>query len=509
MHDKLHILCDKYENNPEVLHKMAEYLDKQFPHALSLYVDRINRKHKLENQSKIYIEKFLNNPDHQYFYISQNDTFISYNGEKYGLIREDSIWHSILTDISKKEHLIPWKHKIKNMTIKRIKEDKSILCTIPESCTIQNVIQHLTPLLFLSKAETKYFLTLVGDNILKKNSGITHFSRIESHEFLTCLNDHTQSILGSHSSPITDIKHKYNNQLYKDCRTLCFNDSVKIGSCWEGFIKSHILDIIAVAVHYSNQFQNASNYIDSKCESPEAIQRITYISKTDADILMTKFQAEWLEPSNNNGEIKWVEMYYLWKSFIRTTCKFPIMPIFMKTLKHKLNIKLNYNEKLDLYSKVTSSKLSYVKIFQKFWTETITEGQDELEISELWSLYLTWTHNNNTEENVINEEKMHFLIEHFAGSSIIGKFVTSVKCNLWNKQAEMGDIINQLKVDYNFCDEDDVSIYQLYKDYCKKILETLNTRTVSKKYFEKYISKIIPSEYIKDNQLLKEYWNNS
>ena len=72
---------------------------------------------------------------------------------------------------------------------------------------------------------------------------------------------------------------------------------------------------------------------------------------------------------------------------------------------------------------------------------------------------------------------------------------------------EMEDIINQLKVDYDFCQEEDISIYKLYKDYCKRILDTTSKRTVSKKYFEKYISKIIPSEYIKDNQLLKEYWS--
>jgi len=72
----------------------------------------------------------------------------------------------------------------------------------------------------------------------------------------------------------------------------------------------------------------------------------------------------------------------------------------------------------------------------------------------------------------------------------------------------MEDIINQLKVDYNFCQEEDISIFKLYKDYCKKILDSSSSskRTVSKKYFEKYISKIIPSEYIKDNRLLKEYW---
>jgi len=223
--------------------------------------------------------------------------------------------------------------------------------------------------------------------------------------------------------------------------------------------------------------------------------------------LINKFVDEWLEPSNDSGVIKWVEMYYLWKSFIND-CKLPIMPVQIKQLKHRLSTKINYNDTLDIYTTITSSKLTYVKTFQTFCEQTISEGVDEFEISELWSLYYSWMREKNAKVNGINEEKMHFLIEHFAGSSITGKYVTDIKCNLWDKQAEMEDIINQLKVDYNFCQEEDISIFKLYKDYCKKILDSTSSskRTVSKKYFEKYISKIIPSEYIKDNRLLKEYW---
>ena len=507
MMDSINALHTKYKDRPAILCKMEEYMNKQLPHALDLFVERINRKHNLETQSNIYIDKFLNNPEQQYFYIPQSDLFIFYNGEKYVLINEDTILHILLSDISTKSHLIPWKHKIKNLVIKKIKEEKSLLASIPESCTIQYIIQHLTPILFRSKSESKYFLTLLGDNILKKSTQICQFARLESKDFLTCLHDHIQCILGTQCLPINTIKFKYHNQTFKDCKIISFNDSVKIRSCWDSFLKSHILDIIAVACHYSHQFQSANNYIESHCQNTEAIHSISYLSKTNSETLINKFISEWLEPSTDSGEIKWVEMYYLWKSFIRSECQFPIMPVYIKNLKTALSAQLNYNESLDLYSTVTSSKLSYVKTFQSFWKETIIEGDDEFEISELWSLYLKWMLEKGAKVSGINEEKMHFLIEHFAGSPITGKFITSIKCNLWDKQAEMEDIINQLKVDYDFCQEEDISIYKLYKDYCKRILDTTSKRTVSKKYFEKYISKIIPSEYIKDNQLLKKYWS--
>ena len=260
----LNNLYEKYKDQPEVLSKMEEYLNKQFPHALELFVTRINRKQNLEKQSQLYIDKFLNNPEQQYFYNHQTDLFIFYNGENYSIINEDTIWHLLLSDISTKEELIPWKHKIKNLAIKHIKE-KPITQSIPESNTIQYVIQHLTPTLFRSKSEAKYFLTVLGDNILKKSTNITHFTRLESKDFLTCLQDLIQYVLGCQCNPISSIKFKYYNQDFNNCSIFSFNDSVKITSCWNDFLKSHILDLIAVASHYSHQFQNANKYIQNHC----------------------------------------------------------------------------------------------------------------------------------------------------------------------------------------------------------------------------------------------------
>ena len=47
MSKSLSELYEKYKEQPEVLEKMEEYLNKQFPHALELFVNRINRKQKL------------------------------------------------------------------------------------------------------------------------------------------------------------------------------------------------------------------------------------------------------------------------------------------------------------------------------------------------------------------------------------------------------------------------------------------------------------------------------
>ena len=509
---KLKKIYDNYEDNPVIIKKIHEYLDKQLPHALEHFIEKqanqLKRKQALEKHSQIYIDNFLNNPDKQYFYISQSNIFIFYNGENYKIINEDDIWHILLRDISTKETLTPWKHKIKNSVIKLIK-DKHLTSSIPESCTIQYIIQHLTPTLFKSKSEAKYFLTILGDNILKKKTPMSHFTRIESQEFITVLRDHIQWLVGKHCLPCETFKFKYYNHDYKHCRIINFNDSVRIKTCWEGFIKNNVLNIIAVATHYSNQFQTAENYIKAHCQNQEVIHSICYLSNITETILIEKFIDEWIEESNTNSKITWNEMYYLWKSFIRRICNFPIMPMLLKNLKTQLSKNLKYDEINDTYNMITSAKLSYVKIFQEFWDENIAIGEDEFEVSELWSLYLSWIDPKNIKINEINEDKMLFLIEHFSKTPLIdGKMVPQIKCSLWDKQEEMREILNQLKIDYNFYQEEDIAIFKLYKDYCKKILDTNSNKTVSKKYFEKYITKIIPSEYIKNNKLLKEYWIN-
>ena len=144
-----------------------------------------------------------------------------------------------------------------------------------------------------------------------------------------------------------------------------------------------------------------------------------------------------------------------------------------------------------------------------FWEETVTEGEDEFEISEMLMIYLEWLQENEMDEEKenIDEEKMKFLINHFSFSKLEGKIIKNIKCSLWNKQEDMREVINQLKIDYNFYQVDDMPIYKLYKDYCEKTLESKDQKICSKNYFANYLAKIIPSQFLQSNKLKKEYWS--
>ena len=72
--------------------------------------------------------------------------------------------------------------------MKRIKENY-LLNSIPESETIQLVINALTTNIFPSKSAVKYFLCILGDNLLKKNNHLIHYINPNGKDFIRTLNN--------------------------------------------------------------------------------------------------------------------------------------------------------------------------------------------------------------------------------------------------------------------------------------------------------------------------------
>ena len=167
-------LYNKYKSFPNVQQKLIHHIVDALPaileNTVQQYQQREERKKSLEEKSDEFIEEFLAKT--RYFYHSGTELFFIYSDDKtYEIIKEDNIQHSVLTTITaSNKDLLPWKYKIKIQIIKRIRENNNILKSIPESETIQNIIRLLTPALFHNKDTVKYFLTVVGDILHKKNS---------------------------------------------------------------------------------------------------------------------------------------------------------------------------------------------------------------------------------------------------------------------------------------------------------------------------------------------------
>ena len=150
VNDTIDMLVKKYSGNEYVLKRMDNYIVNILPGLLENANKNNNERHKrkqeLSCKSKEYINKFM--LTNKYYYCCQNELFVLYDNKHFISCSEDDIQYKILSGISNDGELVPWKYKIKVGIIKLIKE-RSPLKAIPESATIQFVINLFFPGIFI------------------------------------------------------------------------------------------------------------------------------------------------------------------------------------------------------------------------------------------------------------------------------------------------------------------------------------------------------------------------
>lgn len=491
-------------DDDECREKLLEFIQKDLNEKMLTFWERRERLENLKKLSDSYINDFLENNDIQYFYISNSEIFICYNNETFKLINESEILHQILTGISKNKTLLPWKQKVKTSIMKIIKE-KNIFDIIPESHTIQYVLDQITPLLLQTKNEAKYFLTILGDNILKKNYDLIHIVNNRSKDFITTLEENVYHYFKNYYHVNTTFKFNWHDHEYKKCRILNFNKSVKNSSYWRTFIKYHILDIISVAVHYSKRYGNSDEYILSKKDDYPSLQNILYLSYTSKNDIINDFiNKSIIKVENKDVFMTFNEILYTWKIYLKNK-NLPNV-IFQREIKELLNNKLlNKDEN---YLGITSSYQGIIQNLSQFWRENIIKDDNEFEISELCDIYKRWLKINKIKSDIIEEDNILTLIKHFFKVEIEeNKIIKNINCKLWNKIDEMSIVIGDIKISYNFSPGMfNKSIQSIYEEYCTRAKNKFNFNIVSKKYFEKYITKIIPEKYLIRRLISNEFW---
>lgn len=499
---KITELYEKYKDSPKTINKLNTYINKHLPQLLEKCNDQEQKSLFLEKESQRYINEFLTDPYLQFFYISPTDMFIKYTGKNYEIVNEDEVWYTILTDITKKNVLVEWKQKIKNIIIKQIKNN-SLFNTIPESYTVQQVIKYLAPTLLDNKDHAKYFLTLLGDNILGKNQNLTFFTCHESKYFLENLEQFCLCYFKTKLNITSNIKFKYRNQDYKNCRIIYFTKSIQNTNNWFHYMKHNLFNIIAVACHYSNRFKNSDKYLTTKNENFK--NKVSYIKNNTEESIVQRFIDQMITfKDNHDYNIHFNDIYFLWKSYlILNNLPNMMYKITFETLIKKKIISTNNH-----FTGIESTHLNNIKLFKKFWHNTIIHDQDdEIEISELYVIFNNWTNSNKKKMINFSEEDFSNMIKHFYPDIIIedDKNLQNVKCITWDKQK---DIVDFLTNSYNDIMEsgEDKSLFQLYVLYCNYTEDT-NNLTVSKNYFIRYIDRVIPRQYISNNYILHSYFD--
>jgi hypothetical protein len=437
-------LLEKYRNDSYMIAKLHNYVCIQLPTIL----ENIKRTHE-ERQQRIaeltveqdeFIERFLNT--HRYFYVSTTEKFVSYDGTRYEITSEDNVLHHILTTITSEKQLMDWKQRTKVYIMKRIK-DNTLLKSVPESTTIQRVLDNVYPSLFETKQAAKYFLTIIGDSLFRKNSELVYFIQPRAKTFLREIANSSLYLFGSNTT--TSFKYKYYDHNYSQCRLVKINDSVETENIWGNILRNVSLDMLCVAAHYSIRYGSADEYISRFSNAPSLETYTFFLKNTSQEQLVVRFIDEYLQVSLNgtnqymgvspsstppnasnlllaltapasmsvptvyshspeiSGQkwqvgprdttrlISWKNMQYLWRHYLESL-QLPTV-IFQQNLKNMLTQQLreNYKEDADSFIGVSSRFMPAIRAFIYFWDTTIShEEMGEYEIDELCMLYKRW-----------------------------------------------------------------------------------------------------------------------
>jgi len=509
-------LFQKYENNEYMLQRIHTHIVNCLPNTLDIelvnHEKRICRNIFLTNEQQIFIQVFLQK--NLYYYLSSNNCFYEYNGVNYSIVKEDDIIHKLLSSISKDRVLLEWKYKTKIHIIKLIKE-RSLLNSIPESDTIQNVLNVLYPSVFVSKNHAKYFLNVIGDNILKKNQHLIFIVSPYMKKILNELEFIASDGLGVHNITHNFVTKYHENHSYEKCRCINMNETFA-KTLWVDMLKRNVHELMCVAVHYSKRYDNSDYFIENKVN--EDLKKYVYYIKNNTsqhivNDFCNKYIIETDKSKNTMDEMEWKNLHFLWKQFLSDN-QYPNM-IYSNTLKQLMKNKYAYSEEHDAFLNITSKFLPIQSDFIKFWNTTITVNEsqttdkfdNEMEIDELCGLFRVWakqydnlmTNGNITEENVLKILK-HF----FPNVEIIEeKYVLNITSIMWNKIIDINtffagylkDVLKEYTLALISFDE----VYNYYYKYCN---ENSIKFVVSKRYFEKHIYFTFP-DYIVYEKFIK------
>ena len=529
-------LTNRYENDSYMMGRLQTYLAN-----LPNWLDNENKKHKerisrfneLSMEQQNFFMIFLS--QHPYYYMPYNNIYYEYDGKTYKVISEDDIYYKLLSTITEEGKLMPWKYKTKQCIIKQIR-DRLLIKSTPETATIQEVIAYLLTI-FETKIEVKYFLTIIGDCIFKKNSdmGLLYFITSNIKKLVSTIDTISYVTTGNSIMSNFILKYHENHDLTK-YRLLRTNNQDISYDITKDVLNKIGINLICVACHYSDRYGSADKYLITKTTDQSFMSYVYYLSNNSLTNIITDFITKCLEPTADNTteyNISWKNMYYIWKCFL-SDVGIPSI-IYSEKLKNILKDKIPHTlSNGDItFINITSQYLPSVKCFLTFWERyiVVTNNQnmdDEYEIDELLSMFKSSDSKNlntNITENIFIKMISHF----YPNTEIIdNKYVLGIQCTLWdktididnalelykenciniNKNKNKGEISSSLLMSSELLISID-EIYDKYKNYnqSKNIVNKTRSLVVSKQFFEKYIQYKL-EDYVQFDKFVSSKWIN-
>ena len=554
-YDRINVLVNtvvsKYKDNKFMEDKIANYISTELLPQLTAdyeeYTELVARNKWLDDQTSRISASFMNT--HRFFYISNTERFILYDSVDYSITSIDKVLHTVLCEITNAinaSHPSPyteitnntvdtmsgisdWKQRTTNTVMREIR-DNHLIDTIPESATIQNVISSFYPTVFPTRDEAKFFLTSIGDMMLNKHTNRIFLADTSFKQMVGVICTEYNELFGNNHS-LASIKYKYHDHLYADCRILNVRntpDSSPAIDCIPGIqnqsdiIRTNIINIISVALHYSKRHGDSDLFATSYMNLEDS-DRIFFLRDNTQPEIIDRFIYEYIHKDNLNGENSSVvtqkDIGFLWKDFIRK-CGIPNV-IFSATLLLQLKslfpTKTLVGEKEYVFQGITSKYLPVVSSFLEFWDRDIvvhdessesTETIYELEIDELVSIYRGKCHSKRL---FVGAENIIQLITHFYPSVRItnDKYVCSVEFREWNKTTDIYNYLEYIKHTNQEkligCGQK-IPISNLYIWYIEYVKKMSLFGVTSKSFFEQTVCLVLKNHVHNDNKHILISW---
>lgn len=506
-------LFEKYKDNTYMLQRLNSHLSNlpnMLEQEMKKYEERVSRINELTLEQDNFYKVFLSK--HQYYYMPYNNIYYEYDSKTYRIIKDDDIHHQLLSTITDEGKLIQWKHKTKQTIIKKIKE-RSLFKSTPETYTIQNVLGFLKTL-FQTKDEAKYFLTVIGDCLFKKNvENLLFFVSSNTKKLITLIDSigyitTGNSIMSNFITKYHDT-HKINTYRLIKTNETYNNDIVK------DVLNNIGIDLLCVAAHYSERYTSSDYYLKTKLED-KTKNYIMFFNDNPLEKIVKEFIEQCIEvvTEETSAHITWKNMHYIWKIYLMNL-NIPNM-VYSTQLQTMLYEKINnINENGNIvFTNVTSKYLPNVSSFLSFWEKHITISNennvdDEYEVDEILTLYK----NSDQKNSQLSDTSIIKMICHYFSPQvevIENKYITNIKCNIWSKHDDINEFLNSYKNNGNpnivqLISFDD--LYHGYKTYfkAKSIIECKTLPIVSKDFFEKFLINQL-SVYVKFDKFVSSEW---
>jgi hypothetical protein len=540
LHKQVDEVATMYFKDPYMQSRIQTHV-KNLPTLLKTEYDVYQKKQlrqvQLYNDKRIFIQLFLSK--HLYYYLPSSELFYEYDGNKYSIVSSEVVIHTILSTITStcldgqvqqnntekvSQSLMEWKQSTKQSLIKQIKE-RNLFTSIPESSTIQTVISHIYPVVFETKNQAKYFLTIVGDNLFKKSSDLIYQVNKKIKSNINILEETTTQLLGVKNAG-TNFITKYHevSHPYEKCRLMKMNKDVS-QPIWIDILKNIGLDLLCVAAHYSIRYENADNFLEMKGD--EEMKRYAYFLKnTTKEKIIDYFVEEYIqEIPSSSITMEWKTVHFLIKSFLSTHA-IPNV-IYIQNVKNKLKEKYPYDDVKDVFLGITSRHLPLVKSFLSFWDTNVNVVdkdntstsffKNEIELDEMVTLFKSWVKDKDNTNSIsalkppykgsVVERDIQRIIQHYKPQIEIidNKYIINVTCGLWNKIEDIKNSFEyiQHELDKTYSNEM-VSIEELYDYYFKYKKEVKSVLIVSKRFFHSYMKNVaLPNDKVMYDKFIK------